>query len=84
MPAQNKAYAVITGVESSQPGPTVELAADAKFGVIAPDGSLVGTGTQTVSAIIGYGDSNHVIRESLTDAIQAAAGDPSLDVNFIS
>lgn len=79
--SENKAYVVINNVATAGAAPFGSVSAN--FIVLAPDGSVINTGEQTVASF-DYGASNEKILESLVLEIRAAQNDPSLDVSFIS
>lgn len=77
----NKAYVVVTNVDSGTVGAQGAGVAFS-FVVLAPDNTTVLT-TDETSATFAYGDSEQGIRELIADQVRSLGGDPGLDVTFI-
>jgi hypothetical protein len=78
----NKAYVVITDVESGTVG-AEGASVRFSFVVLAPDNTTVVATDQTATAF-AYGDSEHGIQELIANFVRTRTGDSNLDVNFIT
>jgi len=75
----HKAYVAITSVGRGDHG-----IVSYSLVVVNPDNTTDPDVSTSGSVIFNYGDSNHAIREAIAEEARVQAGDPDIDVNFVT
>lgn len=75
----HKAYVAITSVLRGDQG-----VAAYSLVVVNPDNTTDGDVSDSGSVTFNYGDSNHAIRQAIVEEVRTQAGDPDIDVNFVT
>ena len=79
MTQAHKAYVVIGSVNrGDQGGVAYSLV------VVNPDNTTDGNVPTSGAVTFNYGDSNNAIRQAIVAEVRMQAGDPDIDVNFVT